>query len=100
MKCALLTIVTLAVGLSGCADWTGADAGNPNRAAYAGEAGSVYSTAANPPKTVGMVNYDPNATPAPTSDMPTPGPGSAPLPPYNTPMSNGTPLSQPTRPMH
>ncbi len=35
--------------------------GNPDWNAYAGQPGSTYDAAANPPQTVGMVSYDPYA---------------------------------------
>ncbi|HWC62356.1 MAG TPA: hypothetical protein VG501_01960 [Rhizomicrobium sp.] len=36
-------------------------AGNPNWDAYAGEVGSTYDRAANPPQTIGTASYDPYA---------------------------------------
>jgi hypothetical protein len=35
--------------------------GNPNGDAYIGQAGSVYDKAANPPRTAGVVTYNPYA---------------------------------------
>jgi len=35
--------------------------GNPNGDAYAGQPGSVYDAAANPPQTIGVSHYDPYA---------------------------------------
>ena len=37
------------------------DPGNPAHDAYAGQPGSVYDAAANPPRDIGQVAYDPNA---------------------------------------
>ena len=36
-------------------------AGNPNWDNYAGQPGSTYDTAANPPQTIGQVQYNPYA---------------------------------------
>lgn len=36
-------------------------AGNPDHEPYLGETGSVYDSAANPPRTDAVVAYDPNA---------------------------------------
>ena len=41
--------------------------GNPNWQPYAGQAGSTYDSAANPPKTVGTVAYNPYAPLAPVT---------------------------------
>ncbi len=52
----------------------GPQAGNPNDDAYVGQAGSTYDVAANPPRTAGIVTYDPYAPlPAPPA---APGMGS------------------------
>jgi len=60
--------------------------GNPNGDAYAGQPGSVYDAAANPPQTIGVVRYNPFAPlPAQTAgtvpaQTPMPAAGAA-LPP-------------------
>jgi hypothetical protein len=53
--------------------------GNPNWDSYAGQAGSTYDSAANPPQTVGTVAYNPYApllpgVPAGPSATPAPRP--------------------------
>ena len=48
--------------------------GNPNGDPYAGQPGSVYDKAANPPQTIGTVTYDPFAPLPPQSGNPTPAP--------------------------
>jgi hypothetical protein len=58
MKLPVLISGLLCLGLAACAS---PNAGNPNGAAYAGIAGSVYDTSANPPRTNGAVSYDPAA---------------------------------------
>lgn len=76
-----------AASLTACAypDPKAADVGNPNHVAYAGEPGSVYDPAANPPKNVGQVAYDPDQLLPNNSALPPPtAPGavaSAPLDP-------------------
>jgi hypothetical protein len=52
--------------------------GNPNGQSYAGQPGSTYDAAANPPKTVGTVSYDPYG----------PLPATAPGAPPATPPAN------------
>jgi hypothetical protein len=66
-------ILAAALALGGCNDITAMQDGNPDGMAYAGSAGSVYSAAANPPQAIGTVTYNPDATPMPASDLPTPG---------------------------
>ena len=45
--------------------------GNPDWNAYAGQPGSTYDAAANPPRTIGTVTYDPYAPlPAVTPSSP------------------------------
>lgn len=46
--------------------------GNPNGDAYVGQPGSTYDAAANPPKTLGVVTYDPYA-PLPPANPAAPG---------------------------
>jgi len=59
--------------LSACSDLAGSGPGNPDGTAYAGSADSAYSVAGNPPKTIGVVSYDPNAKqPAPLGVVATP----------------------------
>jgi hypothetical protein len=82
----LFLVAGACLAVSGCAQWSGSSAGNPGGAAYAGSPDSVYDVAANPPRTIGTVSYDPNAAPLPMSDLPTPGPGAVPMPPYNGPV--------------
>jgi len=55
--------------------------GNPNWDAYAGQPGSTYDSSANPPKTIGTVQYNP----------------SAPLPPVApaAPSGSATPMAAP-----
>lgn len=63
MKAAAIFTLALAVAsLTACAypDPNATDAGNPNHFAYAGAPGSVYDVAANPPKDMGQVAYNPN----------------------------------------
>jgi hypothetical protein len=63
MKIAVIALA-LCVGLAGCQYIKyphGPDAGNLNHAAYAGDPGSVYDRAANPPTNIGRAAYDPNA---------------------------------------
>jgi hypothetical protein len=55
--------------LSACAGLTGSGPGNPDAMAYAGSTESVYSVAGNPPKTIGVVSYDPSAVQAAPSDV-------------------------------
>lgn len=78
-------IVAVALVLLGCAAFTGEGAGNPDGTAYAGAPGSVYSSAANPPRIIGVVSYDPNAMQVPTADLPNiaASPGIANLPPQD-----------------
>jgi hypothetical protein len=57
--------IALALALGGCQyieyPTAGPDAGNPNRMAYVGQPGSQYDPAANPPRDVGQVTYNPDA---------------------------------------
>lgn len=86
MKIAAIALV-LCFGLAGCqffADPHGPNPGNPDSAAYAGDPGSVYDRAANPPSNIGRASYDPNAPlPAslPASQALQPTVTGAPLPP-------------------
>ena len=43
--------------------------GNPNRDGYAGEPDGTYDSAANPPKTDGVVTYNPYAPLPPTANV-------------------------------
>ena len=60
--------------------------GNPNGDAYIGQPGSVYDSAANPPKTNGVVTYNPmaplppQAADAPPPPLPMPAPGTTGFP--------------------
>ncbi len=73
-----ILFVAAILSLSGCAEFTGAGPGNPDGTAYAGSPDSVYSVAANPPQTVGVVVYDPAAVqPEPVDVIPTPSGGNA-----------------------
>jgi hypothetical protein len=58
MKLPVLVSGALCLGLAACAS---PNAGNPNGALYAGAAGSVYDSSANPPRINGAVGYDPMA---------------------------------------
>lgn len=62
MKPIRIAALLAAASLSACAypDPKAADVGNPNHFAYAGEAGSFYDPAVNPPKDIGQVAYNPN----------------------------------------
>ena len=62
MKPIRIAALLAAASLSACAypDPKAADVGNPNHYAYAGEAGSFYDPAVNPPKDIGQVAYNPN----------------------------------------
>ena len=58
---AALSLLLAAAGLTACtSDPDAANPGNPNHMAYAGEPGSVYDAAANPPRNIGQVAYNPN----------------------------------------
>jgi hypothetical protein len=86
MKSALFFAGLATLALCGCTDpFDSLNPGNPNGAAYAGQPGSVWSSADNPPKTDGVVAYDPNAAPAPALAATTPAaaPLNAPMAPYN-----------------
>ena len=52
--------------------------GNPNGQPYAGQPGSTYDQAANPPKTAGVVTYDPYAQLPPQAGAPVSAPVTAP----------------------
>ena len=55
--------------------------GNPNGDPYAGQEGSTYDAKANPPKTLGVVAYNPLAPlPAQASTAAAPASGAAPAP--------------------
>jgi len=58
----VFALLGVATSLTACAypDPKAPDAGNPNHLAYAGEAGSAYDPAVNPPRNLGQVTYDPN----------------------------------------
>jgi hypothetical protein len=85
MKASLFIVGVVCIGVSACAS---PNEGNPDGAAYAGTADSVYNVAANPPRTNGVATYDPNA-PLPASApigtdgaaMPPPMPSSGALAP-------------------
>ena len=62
MKFAVGTALLAAMALGGCMG----PEGNPNKQAYANEPGG---TLAAKPLNVGVVSYDPYATPAPFADM-------------------------------
>jgi hypothetical protein len=51
--------------------------GNPNGDPYAGQPGSTYDKAANPPQTIGVVTYDPYAPLPPQANNPIPVPASS-----------------------
>ena len=58
MKYPVLIAGALCLGLAACAS---PNQGNPNGDAYAGASGSVYDSAANPPRIAGTVSYNPMA---------------------------------------
>ncbi|HXS07499.1 MAG TPA: hypothetical protein VN723_11970 [Rhizomicrobium sp.] len=58
MKLPVLISGALCFGLAACAS---PNEGNPNGALYAGAAGSVYDSSANPLRTNGAVGYNPMA---------------------------------------
>jgi hypothetical protein len=64
--------------------------GNPDRTPYAGDPGSVYDRAANPPANSGRLFYNPNGP------LPTHMPADETLPPAPPPI-NVTPLPPPAR---
>jgi hypothetical protein len=64
MKLPVFVVAAFFLGLSACAS---PNEGNPDADAYVGNPGSVYDVAANPPRTIGMVSYNPMA-PLPSSD--------------------------------
>ena len=61
MKAIFLAAVS-AVSLSGCEyiSYPTEPAGNPGDLPYAGQPGSVYDPAANPPRDIGQVSYNAN----------------------------------------
>lgn len=65
MKFAALTALLLATASLGACQYihplSGPDAGNPNHTPYAGEPGSVYDSAANPPRSGPPGTYNPQA---------------------------------------
>ena len=85
MKLPVLISGALCLGLAACAS---PNEGNPNGALYAGAAGSVYDSSANPPHINGVVSYNPAAPMLPdqatmvpsgsTLNMPPPAPGRMP----------------------
>jgi hypothetical protein len=81
MKSMILVTAVIGVAVSGCAGMFGTpNNGNPNDTPYAGSPGSVYSSAENPPRTMGMVSYDPNAVQPATGADVTPTPPGSPMP--------------------
>ena len=78
MKLPVLISGALCFGLTACA---APNQGNPDGAAYAGTAGSVYNTSANPPRTNGAVSYDPAAPLPPDTATMTPSGGALNIPP-------------------
>jgi hypothetical protein len=58
MNYPVFVVGAFCLGLCACAS---PNAGNPDDDAYAGSPQSVYDTAANPPRIIGTVSYDPNA---------------------------------------
>ena len=98
-------IIALALALGGCQyieyPLPGPDAGNPNRMAYAGQPGSLYDRAANPPTDIGRASYNAYAPlannlpadetlPPPTLPGPLAGPvTAAPLAPMARPATPG-----------
>ena len=72
MKLPVLMASMLCLGLAACAS---PNVGNPDGAAYAGTASSVYDASANPPRTSGTVSYDPNAPIPPDRAAMTPSGG-------------------------
>jgi hypothetical protein len=76
MKASVFIVGALCMGVCACAS---PNEGNPDGAAYAGTAGSVYDVAANPPRTASTVSYDPYA-PMPSS-MPAMGTNGSAAPP-------------------
>jgi hypothetical protein len=56
-------------------------AGNPDDQPYAGQSDSVYDSAANPPRTDGVVTYDPNAPLPKPADASPQGNSGMPAPP-------------------
>jgi hypothetical protein len=75
MKALVFIVGALCLGVCGCAS---PNEGNPDGAAYAGTPGSIYDVAANPPRIVGTVSYDPYA---PLPAMPAMGTSGAAMPP-------------------
>jgi hypothetical protein len=69
MRSALIVVALagLSLALSGCAFLYGGNEGNPYNDAYIGSSGSTYDVKANPPRTIGVVTYDPMA-PLPGDD--------------------------------
>jgi len=59
--------------------------GNPNGLPYAGQPGSIYDAAANPPRTDSMVTYNPLA-PLPQPPVATVGANGSAAPPAPAPM--------------
>ena len=72
MKLPVLISGALCLGLTACAS---PNQGNPDGAAYAGAAGSVYDSSSNPARTSGVVSYDPNAPMPPDAATMTPSGG-------------------------
>jgi len=84
MKFPLLLSAALCLGLAACAS---PNEGNPDGAAYLGSPGSTYDAAANPPRTNGVVSYDPRAPLAPDAAAMTPNGSSVGAPPASAAMS-------------
>jgi hypothetical protein len=63
MKFPVFIVGAVCLSLSACAS---PNEGNPDGDAYAGSPSSVYDVAANPPRTAGVVSYDPMAPLPPT----------------------------------
>lgn len=88
MKAAALLMLALsAASLSACAYPDPDAGGNPNHFAYAGDPGSAYDRAANPPKDIGQVAYNPDAPLADTlpADAPPTQPAAETAPVLPTP---------------
>ncbi len=68
MTSRFILVAVLSLSLSGCVFYSPSD-GNPNGNAYLGSAGSAYEPAANPPRIMGQVSYNPSA-PLPETTQP------------------------------
>ena len=78
MKYPVLIAGALCLALAACAS---PNQGNPNGAAYAGAAGSVYDSSANPPRINGAASYNPNAPIPQDAAAMTPSGAAMPTPP-------------------